>query len=114
MFPNSVINAGAVLGNNVILNTGAIVEHDCILGDHVHVATGACLASTVRVGRGAHIGAGATVRECISVGEGALVGAGAVVVIDVSEWTVVVGVPARPVRTVYLTPRKSGSGKSGI
>lgn len=96
LYPVSVVNAGAMLGVNVIVNTGAIVEHDCVLGDHVHVATGARLASAVHVGTCAHIGAGATVRQRISIGEGALVGAGSVVVKDVPPWTVVVGVPARP------------------
>jgi UDP-perosamine 4-acetyltransferase len=96
----SIINARAILGVNVIVNSGAIVEHDCAIGDHVHVATGARLASTVRVGSGAHIGAGATVRQLISIGEGAVVGAGAVVVKDVPAWTVVMGVAARPVRSV--------------
>ena len=96
----TVINASARLGNNVIVNTGAIVEHDCVVGDHVHIATGARLASTVRVGDGAHIGAGATVRQSIVIGEGAVVGAGAVVVKDVPAWTVVVGVPARPLRSL--------------
>jgi UDP-perosamine 4-acetyltransferase len=100
LLPMSVINAGASLGANVIVNSGAIVEHDCVLGDHVHVATGAQLASTVQVGNGAHIGAGATVRQNITIGDRAIVGAGAVVVKDVPPCLVVVGVPARPVREV--------------
>ena len=53
-----VINAMVKLGENVIVNTGAIVDHDCWLGDHVHVATGACLSGTVHVGHGAHVGSG--------------------------------------------------------
>jgi sugar O-acyltransferase (sialic acid O-acetyltransferase NeuD family) len=100
LLPGSIINTGATLGANIIVNSGAIVEHDCILSDHVHVATGAKLASTVRVGTAAHIGVGATVRQCISIGDGAIVGAGAVVVKDVEPYSVVVGVPARKVREV--------------
>jgi len=93
---NSVVNACATIGENVILNTGAIIEHDCVIGSHVHIATGARLASTVQVGDGAHIGAGATIRQCVIIGAGAIVGAGAVVVKDVQSGMVVVGVPARP------------------
>src|SRR6266508_577819 len=96
LLAGAVVNARAVLGVNVIVNTGAIVEHDCILGDHVHVATGARMASTVCVEAGAHVGAGATIRQCVTIGEGAVVGAGAVVLKDVEAWSVVVGVPARP------------------
>jgi UDP-perosamine 4-acetyltransferase len=99
LLPGAIVNAGASVGDNVIVNSGAIVEHDCVLGDHVHVATGARLASGVRVGDGAHIGAGAVVRQGLVIGEGSLVGAGAVVVKEVAPRLVVVGVPARTLRT---------------
>lgn len=100
VFPGSVVNAGAKLGNNVIVNSGAVVEHDCQIGDHVHIASRACLCSTVCVGDYAHIGAGATVRQCLSIGAGAVVGAGAVIVERVAPWTVVVGVPARVLKSL--------------
>lgn len=100
LLAGSIVNAGAVIGKNVIINTGAIVEHDCQVEDHVHVATGARLAGTVHVGLGAHIGIGAAVRQGITIGEAAVVGAGAAVVEDVAPGTVVVGVPARVLRSV--------------
>jgi sugar O-acyltransferase (sialic acid O-acetyltransferase NeuD family) len=96
----AIVNAAAQLGMNVIINTGAIVEHDCIIGNHVHIATGARLASTVHIENGAHIGIGATVRQCIHIGCNAIVGAGAVVIDDVPDFAVVVGVPARVLRKI--------------
>jgi len=97
LLAGAVVNARAILGVNVILNTGAVVEHDCVVGDHVHVATGAKIAGGVRIGDRAHVGAGATIRDGLRIGDGAVIGAGAVVVEDVAPWSVVFGVPARPI-----------------
>lgn len=91
----AVINPDASVGDNVIINTGAIIEHDCMIGNHVHVATGARLAGSIKIGDGAHIGIGATIREGIRIGRGSVVGAGAVVVRDVPDEVLVVGVPAK-------------------
>jgi len=53
---------------------------------------------TVR--RLAVICAGAVILAGVEIGEGALVGAGAVVTRDVEPWTIVTGIPARPLRDV--------------
>jgi UDP-perosamine 4-acetyltransferase len=100
IFAGAIVNAAAVLGANVLINTAAVVEHDVVLGNHVHIASGARLGGGVRVEQSAFIGMGAVVRQGIKVGAFALVGAGAVVVDDVPERAVVVGVPARVIRTV--------------
>jgi len=102
ILPGSVVHAGAELGVNVIINSGAVVGHDCVVGDHVHVAAVACLAGAVRVGAGAHIGMGAAVKQGLTIGEGAVVGMGAMVVKDVLPHTVVASVPARPLRKVVF------------
>jgi len=53
-----------------------------------------------RVGAGASIGAGAVILPGINIGRGAMVGAGAVVTKDVAPGSLVVGHPARHVRTL--------------
>ncbi len=50
----------------------------------------------------AWIGAGAIILPDVTIGEGAVVGAGAVVTRDVPPYTVVVGVPARPIKRISL------------
>jgi UDP-perosamine 4-acetyltransferase len=83
------------IGDNVIVNTGSIIEHDCVIGDHTHISPGSVLCGRVTVEEGAMIGAGATVREYLTVGAWATVGCGAVVVKDVPPGAVVMGVPAK-------------------
>lgn len=90
-----IINAGTVIGENVICNTGCIIDHDCVIGDHSHIAPGAVLSGTVHVGRLAHIGTGAVIKQRITIGEGAVVAAGAVVIENVPAGKMVKGVPAK-------------------
>jgi sugar O-acyltransferase (sialic acid O-acetyltransferase NeuD family) len=103
VFAGAIINAVAMLGAHVVVNTGTVIEHDCEIADHVFMAPRACLCGNVKVEIGAHIGPGAIIREGVTIGKGAIVGAGAVVVKPVPAYTLVMGVPARPVRRVNQT-----------
>lgn len=55
-------------------------------------------AQRATLGHDTWIGHGATVMPGVTVGHGAVVGSGAVVTKDVEPYTVVVGVPARPLK----------------
>ena len=35
-----IVQSGTKLGNNVLLNTRASIDHDCHIGDHSHIAPG--------------------------------------------------------------------------
>jgi UDP-perosamine 4-acetyltransferase len=90
----AVVNTGACLGDNVLINTRAVVEHGCRVGDHSHVATAAVLCGGVELGERVHIGANATVNQGVRIGDGAVVASGAVVTADVPPGALVAGVPA--------------------
>jgi UDP-N-acetylbacillosamine N-acetyltransferase len=96
----SVVNPGATLGRNVIVNTCASVDHDCVLEDGVHISPGAHLGGGVTVGRGTWIGIGAVVRDHVMIGAGVTIGAGAVVVKDIPDGVMAYGVPARVVKEI--------------
>lgn len=90
-----IVNPRASIEDNVILNTGSIVEHHCHVGKHSHVGPGAVLGGGVRIGENALIGLGARILPERRIGEEAVVGAGAVVNRDVPARAAVAGVPAR-------------------
>lgn len=83
------------IGNNCILNTGCIIEHECKVGNTVHIGPGAVLAGNVEVGDLSFIGANAVIKQGIRLGRNVVVGAGAVVVEDVPDHMTVIGNPAR-------------------
>jgi UDP-perosamine 4-acetyltransferase len=95
----AVVNAYAWLADGAIINTGATVDHDVRLGRCSHVAPGGHLAGNVELADGAFLGVGTNVIPGVRIGAWSQLGAGAVVVADVPDHVLAVGVPARPVGT---------------
>lgn len=96
----AILSPCAKIGNNTIINVGAIIGHENIIGNHVHISSGANLAGRITVKDGAFVGIGSTIKETVTIGKNAIVGAGAVVLDDVQDDTIVVGLPARPIKRV--------------
>lgn len=100
LLPMCAICENAQIGEQVIVNTNASVDHDCIIKDGVHIMPGATLAGCVEVEEGASIGSNATILPRIRIGKGAIVGAGAVVTKNVAAGKVVYGNPGKIQRLV--------------
>lgn len=91
---NAVVNR-SVLGRHCVVNTGAIVEHDCRIGENVFIAPGVILCGEVTVGDDVFIGAGSVIRNGVRICAGASVGMGAAVTADITVPGLYVGYPAR-------------------
>lgn len=98
----SIVQTQAVLGNHIIVNSGAIVEHDCKIDDFAHIAPGAILCGGVEVGRGTLVGAGSVVVPGVKIGAYCVIHAGAVVTRNVPDYSIVRNSPTRIVRPKQL------------
>ncbi len=107
---NVNVGSRAVIGNNVKLQNNISVYDDVIIEDDAFCGPSMVFTNVInprsfierkheyketRVKKGASIGANATVVCGNSVGRYALIGSGAVVVKDVPDYALMVGVPAK-------------------
>lgn len=106
---NALIYEPAQIGNGVFIGPGVIFTNDhnprAINSDNTQKSSSDWNKASVLVGEGASIGAGAICVGPIEIGKWALVGAGAVVVEDVPNYALMLGVPARQIGWV---------GKDGV
>tara|TARA_Y100001970_G_scaffold250206_1_gene321694 strand:+ start:14187 stop:14789 length:603 start_codon:yes stop_codon:yes gene_type:complete len=82
---HTLVNHGAFVGLNCIINNKVLVEHDCSIGDHCHIATGAILNGAVRVGDGSFIGSNAVVTPGVVIGKRCFIGSGVRVSEDLKD-----------------------------
>lgn len=79
LMPGSVVMPNAVIGDNVLINTGASVDHDCVVGAHSHIAPGAVLCGDVKIGERCFIGPGAVIVRGVTLEAGTFIPAGTLV-----------------------------------
>jgi sugar O-acyltransferase (sialic acid O-acetyltransferase NeuD family) len=94
------ISNDAVIGKGCILYYNSIITHDVILGDFVEVSPSVSILGRCKIGSFTQIGSNATILPDVSIGSNVIVGAGAVVIADVPDNSIVVGVPARLIKTI--------------
>ena len=99
--PGCVVCAGTVLTVSIhvkahtILNLNCTVGHDTVLEPYCTVHPGSNLSGRVWVGTCTDIGTGTRIIQGLTVCSGCTLGAGTVVVKDITEPGVYVGVPAK-------------------
>ena len=93
----AVLGPDSRLGQYVIVNHGAVIDHDCEVGDFCHIAPNASLGGGVKVGKNVLVGAGAVILPNIKIADNVVIGAGAVVTRDVLTQATLVGIPATPI-----------------
>jgi len=114
--PSKEGTGAPTLGDNVYINANCLMmaRGGITIEDEVMIAANVQLISNnhdeynrqiltckeINIKKGVWIGAGATIMPGVTVGKYAIVGAGAIVTKDVPDYSVVVGVPARVIKTL--------------
>lgn len=91
----AIVQSCVRIGNNVIINTGATIDHDSVLEDGAWIAPGVHTGGCVTIGREAYVSIGAVIGAGVTIAEGAVIGAGAVVTRHVPAHTVALGTQPR-------------------
>jgi acetyltransferase-like isoleucine patch superfamily enzyme len=104
---NSIIEGHCSIGDNVSIQSNVYIPTNTIIEDYVFIGPCACFTNDkypIRVDfdlkgpvikKGASIGANSTFLSNIEIGEGSMVAAGAIVTMDVPEYFLAIGAPAR-------------------
>jgi sugar O-acyltransferase (sialic acid O-acetyltransferase NeuD family) len=93
-FANTVINAFAKIGRYSIINSSAIVEHDCTLGEGVHLSPNAALDGGTIIHSNAWLGVGTVTRQLVEVGNNSIIGANSTVIKNIPADFTAFGSPA--------------------
>ena len=104
----AVLNIGAVIGQKTMIDMNVVVGGRAVVGDNCHIGAGTVLAGVIEppsadpvvIEDDVMMGANAVVLEGVRVGKGAVIAAGSVVIKDVEPYSVMVGVPAKRIKTV--------------
>jgi sugar O-acyltransferase (sialic acid O-acetyltransferase NeuD family) len=79
VFHGAVVNANAIVGDNCIINSMALVEHDATIGHHTHVATGARINGGVSLGDRCFVGSGAIIFQGCRIPSDSIIPGGTIV-----------------------------------
>ena len=119
------LNYNTTVGDRTKIMDLTHITGNCVIGDDVFVSVLVGTANDNAIGHlgydetqvigpalhdGAAVGVGASLLPGITVGEGAIVGTGAVVAKDVAPHTLVIGVPAKFVRSLKRAAKRITAG----
>ena len=86
-------------GIALVIHSRAIIGKNCIVGQCVTIGGRSRHYDVPKIGDNVYIGAGAKILGPITVGNNSVIGAGAVVLKDVPENSIIVGIPAKVIKT---------------
>ena len=94
------ISNSVSIGKGCIIYYNSVITHDCVISNFVEISPLVSILGRVKVGEFSQIGANSTILPDVTIGRNVIIGAGSVVTKDVPDNRLVVGVPARIIKTL--------------
>jgi len=98
IMPLCVVNSSSIIGNGVIINTKASIDHDNCLKSFASIAPGVSLGGNVFIGERSSVSIGTSISHCIKIGSDVVIGASSLVNKDIDNNWVAYGNPVKLIR----------------
>ena len=98
VYPGSAINYETKIDDFVVINMNCSLGHNCSIKSFSSLAPGVNLGGNTSVGSCVEMGIGSSTVQSTIIGDNATIGGQAMVVSNVSESDVVVGIPAKSIK----------------
>jgi len=102
------VSLGAKIGKNVILccgGLGIVIHRDSIIDENVYISPNVTVAGTTnkvgaaKIGRNTVVSTGARLLGPVTIGQNCVIGANSVVISDIPDNSLVVGLPAKVIKS---------------
>jgi len=93
------ISSDVKIGKGSLINRSSSIHHHVIIGDFCEIGPGSVICGRVKIGNKTSIGASVTVLPNIEIGNHVIIGAGSVVTKNLTDFSIVAGVPAKPINS---------------
>jgi sugar O-acyltransferase (sialic acid O-acetyltransferase NeuD family) len=94
----SILTVNIRIGDHVHINLNSTIGHDAIIGSYCTINPTVKINGNNYLGEGVYVGTGATFIQGVPIGSWSTIGAGAIVIEDIPEKVVAVGVPAKVIK----------------
>ncbi|HSW36724.1 MAG TPA: acetyltransferase [Candidatus Limnocylindrales bacterium] len=94
----SILTVNIIVKNHVFMNLSCTVGHDVIIDNYCTFGPSVNISGNVVLEEGCEVGANAAIIPGKTIGKWSMIGAGAVVASDLPAYSLVAGVPAKPIK----------------
>lgn len=100
----TVLSSKAHVADHTNINWFCLITHHTIIGRFTNISSGVRLTGHASIGDYCDIGTNVTIIPYKKVGNHSIIGAGAVIINDIPEYSVAVGIPAKVIKKNIYNP----------